>query len=323
MEQNPFGFPRKQKAKTEIPAKLVIVGAGPAGYTAGLYAARAALDPVILTGLQPGGQAATTFNIENYPGFPDGIGGAALGELFHKQSEHFGAIVEADEASSIDLKTTPFRIETYGKAYLADSVILAMGANPTHLNIPGEERLTGRGVSYCGTCDGAFFKDREVVVVGGGDSALEEALFLTRYASQITIVHRRNEFRAGALLQQRVAQNEKIKVLYDTIVTEINGEGAVSSVSLQHVISGEVSDYPTDGVFIFIGHKPNTQLVEGQLEVDAGGYLVVDKNYRTSVPGVFAAGEICDPLFKQVITSAGMGAAAAIMATHYLELVSG
>ncbi len=323
MESSLTGFTRRKREKVEVPTKLMIVGAGPAGYSAALYAARAALEPVVLTGPQPGGQAAITFHIENYPGFPEGIGGAALGELFHKQAEQFGAILEADEATAIDVTAKPMRVETYGKVYLAEALILAMGANPTHLNIPGEERLTGRGVSYCATCDGAFFKDKKVMVVGGGDSALEEAIFLTRYASEVTIVHRRDEFRAGAILQSRALAQEKIKVLYNTIALSVNGENAVETVTLKNVLTEEITDYPVDGFFIFIGHKPNTQLLAGQLEMDENNFLIVDSHMQTSVPGVFAAGEIADPTFKQVVTSAGMGAAAAIAVTRYLEALEG
>lgn len=300
-------------------AKVVIIGAGPAGMAAALYAARAELNPVVLTGTQPGGQASLTNTIENYPGFPDGVGGAELGELFQKQAERFGARVDFATVTSTDLRQQPFVIQTDNGTYRAESLILASGATPVHLNVPGEVELTGRGVSYCGTCDGWFFKGKDVIVVGGGDSALEEALFLTRFANSVTVVHRRDTFRAGAILQRRASENPKIHYIFDTIVEEITGDNAVEAVRLRNVKTGEQFTHQTDGVFIFIGHTPNSWMVKDQLTLDEKGFVVVDMLMHTSVPGVFAAGEIADPNFKQVVTSAGMGAAAAIQATHYLE----
>ena len=299
--------------------KVLVLGSGPAGYAAALYAARAELQPVVLTGIQLGGQAALTYTIENYPGFPEGVGGPELGEMFQKQAEHFGAITEFDLATGVDFSTRPFKVSTDNSEYLADSVIISTGASPNHLEIPGEEKLTGRGVSYCATCDGWFFKDKKVVVVGGGDSALEEGLFLTRYASEVTIIHRRDELRAGAILQNRAMEHEKIKFLWNTIVTEVVGEEKVESVKVKNVVTDEESTLETDGVFIFIGHTPNTQIFEGQLELDDNGYIKVNNLMETSVEGVFAGGEAADPHFRQVVTSAGMGAAAAIQATRYLE----
>lgn len=299
--------------------KVLVLGSGPAGYAAALYAARAELEPVVLTGMQLGGQAALTYTIENYPGFPEGIGGPELGELFQKQAEHFGAVTEFDLANAVDFSTRPFKVIADSGEYLADSVIISTGASPNHLEIPGEEELTGKGVSYCATCDGWFFKDKKVVVVGGGDSALEEGLFLTRYASEVTIIHRRDELRAGAILQKRAMEHEKIKFLWNTIVTEVVGEDKVESVKLKNVTTDEESILETDGVFIFIGHTPNTQIFEGQLELDDNGYIKANNLMETSVPGVFAGGEAADPHFRQVVTSAGMGAAAAIQATRYLE----
>ena len=299
--------------------KVLVLGSGPTGYAAALYAARAELEPVVLTGMQLGGQAALTYTIENYPGFPDGVGGPELGELFQKQAERFGATTEFDVASAVDFSKRPFKVFTDNGEYLAGSVIISTGASPNHLEIPGEMELTGRGVSYCATCDGWFFKDKKVVVVGGGDSALEEGLFLTRYASEVTIIHRRNELRAGAILQKRAMEHEKIKFIWDTVVTEVIGEDKVEAVKLKNVITNEESALETDGVFIFIGHTPNTQIFEGQLELDNLGYIKVNTLMETSVEGVFAAGEAADPHFRQVVTSAGMGAAAAIQATRYLE----
>ncbi len=297
--------------------RVLILGAGPAGLTAALYAARAELAPVVLTGPQIGGQAALTYIIENYPGFPEGVGGAELGERFQQQAERFGARFELESAQQVDLSRRPFRVLADAHTYLADTLIIATGANPNHLHVPGESELTGRGVSYCATCDGWFFKDRRVIVVGGGDSALEEGLFLTRFASEVTIIHRRDTLRAGPLLQKRAFENPKIRFLWSTIVTEIVGREKVEAVRIRHLQDGEESLYPTDGVFIFIGYTPNTQLFVGQLEME-DGYIRVDARMRTSVPGVYAAGEVADRHYRQVITSAGMGAAAAMEAARFL-----
>ncbi|MEN4043122.1 MAG: thioredoxin-disulfide reductase [Anaerolineaceae bacterium] len=308
------------KEKQPQHVKVLILGSGPAGLSAALYAARAELAPLVLTGTALGGQASLTHTIENYPGFPDGLGGVELGELFQKQAERFGARFEFDLAKQVDLSARPFRIlSDNGVVYRADTLIVATGASPNHLNVPGEELLTGRGVSYCGTCDGWFFKDRKVVVVGGGDSALEEGIFLTRFASSVTIVHRRDQLRAGAILQSRARQNPKINFIFDTLLTQIAGEGKVESVRLKHAKTGEESDFAADGVFIFIGHTPNTALFSGQIDMDENGYIITDKMMQTNIPGVFAAGEVNDPHFRQVVTSAGMGAAAAIQATRFLE----
>ncbi len=301
------------------PYKVLILGSGPAGLAAALYAARAELAPLVLTGMELGGQAALTHTIENYPGFPEGVGGSELGELFQKQAERFGARVEFDTATEVDLSKRPFTVKTYGQEFQAETLIISTGASSTHLNVPGEVELTGKGVSYCATCDGWFFKDKKVAVVGGGDSALEEAIFLTRYASSVTIIHRRDELRAGAILQSRAKANSKISFIWDTVVTEVVGKEAVKVLKLKNVKTGEMSDFVTDGLFIFIGHKPNTSMFVGKLEMDAGGYIVTDKRMQTSVPGVYAAGEACDPIFRQVITSAGMGAAAAMQAAKFLE----
>ncbi len=246
-----------------------------------------------------------------------------MGELFRQQAERFGARFEYDLATGVDLSERPFKVRTYGNEYLAETLIIATGASPNHLNVPNETELTGRGVSYCATCDGWFFKDKKVVVVGGGDSALEEGLFLTRYATDVTIVHRRDQLRAGAILQKRARKNPKIHFIWDTVVSEILGNGVVTGVRLKNVKTGEMRDFETDGVFIFIGHTPNTQIFQGQLEMTPQGYIVTDMQMRTSVEGVFAAGEVMDPHYRQVITSAGMGAAAAIEATRFLESHSG
>lgn len=303
----------------EKQVKVLILGSGPAGLSAALYAARAELAPVVLTGMQLGGQAALTFTIENYPGFPTGVGGPELGELFQKQAENFGAKVEFDTAHEVDFSKRPYKVITDSGEYKADTVIISTGASPNHLNVPGEVELTGRGVSYCATCDGWFFKDKKVVIVGGGDSALEEGLFITRYASSVTVIHRRDEFRAGAILQNRAKVHPKMKFILDTVVTEALGSDKLKALKLKNVKTGDETIFETDGLFIFIGHTPNTQMFENKLEMSDLGYIIVNDKMETNIPGVFAAGEAADPHFRQVITSAGMGAAAAIQATRFLE----
>jgi thioredoxin reductase (NADPH) len=299
--------------------KMLILGSGPAGLAGALYAARANLDPVVLTGMELGGQVSLTSTIENYPGFPDGVGGQALVDLFQKQAEGFGAHVEYDTATEVDLSQRPFRVKTYNSEYLADTLIVATGARSTHLDVPGENEFTGRGVSYCATCDGWFFKEKEVVVVGGGDSAVEESLFLTRYARSITIIHRRDSLRAGVILQQRVFNHPKIKIIWDTVITEIIGDEAVRKVKLSNLVTEEKTEIPVDGVFVFIGHKPNTQIFEKYLELDELGYIRTDIHLSTNIPGVFVAGEAGDPHYRQVVTSAGMGAAAAMQAIRFIQ----
>jgi thioredoxin reductase (NADPH) len=303
--------------------KVMVLGSGPAGLSAALYAARAELAPVVLTGMQLGGQAALTYTIENYPGFPEGVGGAQLGELFQKQAEHFGAKVEFEMAHQVDLSQRPFKVTADSGEYMADTLILTTGASPNQLKIPGENELTGRGVSYCATCDGWFFKDKKVVIVGGGDSALEEGLFITRYASSVTIIHRRDELRASPLLQKRAMEHPKVNFIWDTIVTDVLGTEKLEALKLKNVKTGDEAIFETDGLFIFIGHTPNTQMFKGQLDMSDLGYVTVNDKMETSVKGVFAAGELADPHFRQVITSAGMGAAAAIQATRFLEAESG
>ncbi len=299
--------------------KVLILGSGPAGLSAALYAARADLAPVVLTGMSLGGQVSTTHIVENYPGFPSGVGGQELIDLFQKQAERFGAMVEFDTATAVDLSQRPFRVTTYNGEYLAETLIITTGATPVHLDVPGEKEFTGRGVSYCATCDGWFFKDKDVVVVGGGDSALEEGLFLTRFAKSITVIHRRDTLRAGAILQNKALEHPQMKFVWDSVVTEVQGDETVKAVRVKNVKTGAETEIPTNGLFIFIGHNPNTELFTGQLELDERGYLNIDVTMRTSVPGVFVAGEVGDPNYRQVITSAGMGAAAAMQAIRYIE----
>ena len=314
------GNPAFPGGDQEETVRVLIIGSGPAGLSAALYAARADLEPVVLTGMELGGQVSLTFAVENYPGFPEGIGGMELVELFQKQAERFGARLEYDLAAEVDFSERPYKVATQnGKRYLAESIIISTGASAVHLNVPGENEFTGRGVSYCATCDGWFFKEKEVMVVGGGDSAVEESLFLTRYADNVTIVHRRDELRAGAILADRAKSNPKINFAWNTVIEEISGNGAVQTVKLKDTQTGAQREEEIDGVFIFIGHNPNTSIFKDQLEMDENGYLVVDNRMQTKNPGVYAAGEVADPHFRQVITSAGMGAAAAIQANHFLD----
>ncbi|NUM48530.1 MAG: thioredoxin-disulfide reductase [Anaerolineales bacterium] len=316
-ENTPLPFD-DEGLETKGPYKVLVLGGGPTGLSAALYAARAELNPLVLTGLQIGGQVAITHSVENYPGFPDGVGGPELVELFQKQAERFGAVLEFDSAVDVDFSQRPYRVKGYNAIYEAESVIIATGATPRKLQVPGEVEFTGRGVSYCGTCDGWFFKGKDVIVVGGGDSALEEGEFLTRYANKVTVVHRRDEFRAGVLLQKRAAENPKMSFALDTVINTIDGNGEVQKVELKNLKSGETQTQPIDGVFIFIGHTPNTEIFQGHLEME-DGYIVTNKLMETNIPGVFAAGEAADPHFRQVITSAGMGAAAAIQANRWLQ----
>lgn len=303
--------------------RVIIIGSGPAGLTAALYTARAQLDPLVIAGTMVGGQVALTHEIENYPGFfstEKSPTGPELVAAMQEQAAYFGARFEYDEVVEVDFtKGAPFRIKTYGNEYEADSVIITAGASPKHLNVPGESEFIGRGVSYCGTCDGFFFRDKDVVVIGGGDSALEEGLFLTRFASKVEVVHRREELRAGATLQKRAFSNEKMAFVWNTVIDEVVGNGTVTGVGVTNVNTGEKSIIDTDGVFIFIGHYPNSKFLKDQLAMDEHGYIITDELMRTSVPGVYAAGEIQDPIFRQVATSVGQGTAAAMQLERWLS----
>jgi len=302
--------------------RVVIIGSGPAGLTAALYTARAQLNPVVIAGNQLGGQVAITHEIENYPGFPDGLSGPELVERMKEQAENFGATVKFDLVESVDFsKGSPFYVKTMGDEYMADAVIVTIGADPRKLGVPGEDKYTGAGVSYCGTCDGFFFRGKDIVVVGGGDSAIEEALFLTRFANAVNIIHRRDELRAGVQLQKRAFNNEKISFTWDTVVEEVVGEDGtgVQAVKLKNVKTGEVTEEPTEGVFIFIGHDPNNAVFGDQIALNENGYIITDQRYRTNVDGVFAAGEIQDEIWRQVATSVGQGTSAAMSAIHWLE----
>ena len=299
---------------------IVILGSGPAGYTAALYAARANLRPLLLKGIEAGGQLMLTTDVENYPGFPDGILGPELMDAFEKQAGRFEADIVAQTATRVDLSERPFGVWAGDQEWRAKTLILATGASARWLGVPGEDTLRGRGVSACATCDGFFFRDRDLVVVGGGDTAMEEATFLTKFANAVTIVHRRDEFRASKIMQERALSNPKITVIWDSVIEEILGEGAVTGVRLRNVRGDEARELPTDGVFVAIGHTPNTDLVKGQLELTDAGYVTVDEpTTRTNVPGVFAAGDVTDVTYRQAVTAAGQGCKAAIDAERFLE----
>lgn len=302
--------------------RVVIIGSGPAGLTAAIYTARAQLNPLIIAGTMIGGQIALTHEVENYPGFwseDHTPTGPELVEVLQQQAESFGARFDYDEVVEVDFsKGPPFYIKSYGKEIMAEAVILTAGASPRHLEVPGEEEFVGRGVSYCGTCDGFFFRGKDVVVVGGGDSAMEEGLFLTRFANKVEVIHRRDELRAGTALQKRVFANDKMSFVWDTVVDEIVGNGTVNSVKVTNRNNGAESVIDTDGVFIFIGHYPNSSFLVGQVALDEHGYVITDEKMRTNVPGVFAAGEIQDPVYRQIATSVGQGTASAMQLERWL-----
>ncbi len=298
--------------------RLIIIGSGPAGWTAGIYAGRAQLEPLLITGTAVGGQMTLTPEIENYPGFPEGISGQELTQLMQQQAERFGTRVQMDEVTAVELSNHPFKVVTYGEEYETKALIIATGTSPRKLEVPGEAELTGRGVSYCATCDGFFYKDRKVVVVGGGDAAIEEAIFLTKFASQVYVVHRRNRLRAEKIFQERAFRNEKIEFVWDSVVTEILGDEKVTGVRLKNVKTEEESVLETDGVFIYVGTIPNTGFLKGQLELDDRSYIVTDRQCHTSVPGVFAAGDVQERVLKQVATAVGSGAMAAMEAEKFI-----
>lgn len=297
---------------------VIILGSGPAGLTAAIYAARARRSTLVLAGSSLGGQAAITDMVENYPGFPEGIHGAELTQRMQQQAERFGAQVELDEATAVDLSQHPFRITAYGGEYQARALVVATGASPRKLGVPGEKEFTGRGVSYCATCDGFFYRGKEVAVVGGGNSAVEEALFLTRFADRVYIIHRRNRLRADAIVQERAFANDKITIVWEHQVTEILGEQTVTGVRICHCDTREERVLPVSGVFVYIGMVPNTQLFQGQLELNEWGYIVTDGAQHTNVPGVFAAGDVQELYLPQIATAVGSGARAAMEADRFL-----
>ncbi|MBR0951554.1 thioredoxin-disulfide reductase [Bradyrhizobium canariense] len=308
-----------------VHAKVVIIGSGPAGYTAAIYAARAMLEPILIQGIQPGGQLTITTDVENYPGFADVIQGPWLMEQMEKQALHVGTQIKTDLVTKLDTTQRPFRLTCdSGDVYLADTVILATGAQARWLGLPSEAKFQGGGVSACATCDGFFYRSKEVVVVGGGNTAVEEALYLTNHASQVTIVHRRDHFRAERILQERLFKHPKIKVIWDSAVDEICGTenpNKVTHVRLKNVKTGALTDVPTDGVFVAIGHAPATELVAGQIKLKPSGYVEVAPNSTaTSVPGLFAAGDVADETYRQAVTAAGLGCMAALEAERFLAL---
>jgi thioredoxin reductase (NADPH) len=302
-----------------VTEKLIIIGSGPAGLTAAVYAARANLSPLMIEGVGAGGQLMLTTEVENFPGFPDGIMGPELMELFRKQATRFGTQIIGSDVSRVDLSSQPFGVWVGEDEYRADAIIVSTGASARWLDVPGEEKLRGHGVSACATCDGFFFKERELVVVGGGDSAMEEALFLTKFASKVTIVHRRDEFRASKIMATRALDHPKIDVIWNSHVVEILGDASVTGVRLHDTVSGAEDYLAVQGVFMAIGHDPNTSLFTGQLDLDDRGYLKTFSNSATSVEGVFGAGDVVDYTYRQAITAAGMGCAAAIDAERWLE----
>lgn len=304
---------------------VVIIGTGPAGLTAAIYAARAELKPIVLAGDTPGGQVTITDALDNFPGFPDGISGFDLFQNFKKQAERFGAQVISETAVSVDFSSQPLKVKTRDKEYETKTVIISTGSDPRKLNVPGETENIGKGVSYCATCDGFFFRDKEVVVVGGGDSAVEEALFLTKFASKVSIIHRRDRLRAGAHLQTRAEANEKINFVWNSVVKEVLSDetAGVNGVKLKNVETEEESVFKTDGVFIFIGHIPNTDIFKGKIELDDSGIILADGRQKTNVPGVFAAGDVQDNIYRQAVTSAGAGAAAAMEAEKFIVEMEG
>jgi thioredoxin reductase (NADPH) len=307
-------------------AKVIIVGSGPAGYTAAVYAARAMLEPVLIAGVQPGGQLTITTDVENYPGFADVIQGPWLMEQMREQAEHVGTKLVADHIVSIDLSRRPFFLKgDSGDTYTADALIIATGAQAKWLNLPSEQEFKGFGVSACATCDGFFYKNREVVVVGGGNSAVEEALFLTRFATKVTVVHRRDSFRAEKILQNRLFAHDKVEVIWDTVVEDVLGKvgppPSVTGVKIRNVKTGAVRDLKTDGVFVAIGHAPAVELVRDQVRMKPSGYIWTAPNStQTSVPGVFAAGDVTDEVFRQAVTAAGLGCMAALEAEKFLAM---
>jgi len=299
---------------------VIIIGSGPAGYTAALYTARASLKPLLIEGVQYGGALMNTTDVENFPGFPDGIMGPELMDLMRKQAERFGTEIISDDATDVDLTGAIKRVVVGGDEHLARSVILAMGSAYRELGLPGEKRLAGHGVSWCATCDGFFFRDQDIAVVGGGDSAVEEATFLTKFGKSVTLVHRRDKLRASKIMVERAASNPKISFAWNSTVDDIVGEDSVSGIVLKDVESGETRTLDVGGVFVAIGHDPRNALIRGQVNLDAEGYVVVDAPHtRTNLPGVFACGDLVDHTYRQAITAAGSGCAAALDVEHYLD----
>jgi len=301
---------------------VIIIGSGPAGYTAAIYTARAALSPLVIEGVVSGGALMNTTDVENFPGFPNGIVGPDLMDGLRSQAERFGAEFVTDDATAVDLTTSPKTVSVGDRVYLAATVILATGSAYRHLGLPSEDRLSGHGVSWCATCDGFFFRDQDIVVVGGGDSAMEEATFLSRFARSVTVLHRRDHLRASKIMQERAFGQEKIRFLFETEVVEILGEAKMSGLRIRNLRTGAESELPVTGLFIAIGHDPRNELLHGQVHLDAEGYVMVDApSTMTNLPGVFACGDLVDHTYRQAITAAGTGCAAALDAERYLAAI--
>ncbi|WP_017624939.1 thioredoxin-disulfide reductase [Nocardiopsis chromatogenes] len=300
---------------------VIIIGSGPAGYTAAIYAARASLDPLVFEGsITAGGALMNTTEVDNFPGFPDGVMGPDLMDNMRKQAERFGAELVADDVTEVDLAADPKVVKVGDETHLAKSIIIATGSGYRELGVPGEKEFSGRGTSWCATCDGFFFRDKDIVVVGGGDTAMEEATFLTRFAASVTVVHRREELRASKIMQKRAFDNEKIRFVWNSEITEVLGEDKVSGVRLRDRVTGHESTLDVEGVFVAIGHDPRVELFKGQLDLDSEGYLAVEApTTKTRLPGVFACGDVVDHTYRQAITAAGTGSAAALDAERYLE----
>jgi len=300
---------------------VIVIGSGPAGYTAALYAARAQLKPIVFEGsVTAGGALMNTTEVENFPGFPGGIQGSDLMDAMRKQAERFGAELRAEDVTEVDLTADPKRVIVEGETYLARAVIIATGSRYRELGVPGEKKLSGHGVSWCATCDGFFFREQEIAVVGGGDSAMEEALFLTRFAKTVTVIHRRDELRASKIMQERAFANPKIKFRWNSEISEILGDTKITGLRLRDTVTGAESELPVSGVFVAIGHDPRSELFSGQLATDSEGYLLVEQpSTRTAIPGVFASGDVVDHTYRQAVTAAGTGCAAALDAERYLS----
>lgn len=302
--------------------KVIIIGSGPAGLTAAIYTSRALLNPLMFEGVQAGGQLMLTTEVENYPGFPQGVMGPEMMELFRKQAERFGTRLVTKDVNSVNFNQTPFVVEVDKEKYETQAIIIATGASARLLGLESERRLMGHGVSTCATCDGAFFRDQEIMLVGGGDSAMEESIFLTRFASKVTVIHRRDKLRASQIMQDRASKNPKIDWMWNTVVEDVLGDKEVEGVRVKNVKSAKVHEVPCKGLFIAIGHQPNTKLFEGQLKMDSNGYILTQNGSKTSVEGVFACGDVQDHVYRQAITAAGSGCMAAIDCERYLEHLS-
>jgi thioredoxin reductase (NADPH) len=303
--------------------EVIIIGGGPAGYTAALYAARANLEPLVIEGFQWGGQLMITSDVENYPGYADGVLGPEMMKDFRRQAERFGAEFVSDDVTRVDFSERPLKVYVGDEEYQTEAVIVATGAEARKLGLPSERGLQGRGVSYCAVCDAAFFREKEVVVVGGGDSAMEEATFLTKFADKVTIVHRRGEFRASPIMLDRARANDKIEFITNAVVEEVVGENSVVALKLRDVVTGEMTEIPADGLFVAIGHDPNTRLFVDWLEMDDAGYLITHDGTATNIEGVFAAGDVVDHIYRQAVTAAGMGCMAALDAERWLAAREG